>query len=65
MRPYRCYFLDDHGRIKDTRVVVCNGDREVERIAFGLLAERPEHRGVEVWNRSRRVGLQTADPQHA
>jgi hypothetical protein len=65
MRPYRCYFLDAHGLIKGLQVVVCNGDREVDEIASGLLAQRPEHRGIEVWNRSRRVSLHTADSQHA
>ena len=65
MRPYRCYFLDAHGLIKDIRVVVCDGDREVDRIASDLLAEHPQLSSVEIWSRSRRVGLLAADPNHA
>ncbi|HTK36796.1 MAG TPA: hypothetical protein VL358_16110 [Caulobacteraceae bacterium] len=65
MRPYHCYFLDDHGLIADQKVVVCGDDREVGEIASGLLAQRPQLRGVEVWSRSRRVSLYKADSQHA
>jgi hypothetical protein len=65
MRPYRCYFVDAHGLIKDTRMVLCEGDREVDAVASGLLAERPQLSGVEIWNRCRKVGFRSADPQHA
>ena len=65
MRPYRCYLLDDHGLIRGQRLVLCNDDLEVSRIAQGLLAEHPQLRGVEVWNRSRRIELRAADPRHA
>ena len=62
MRPYRCYFLDDHGLIKGQQVVVCNDDHEVGEIASGLLAQRPQLCGIEVWSRARRVSLYTACP---
>jgi len=28
MRPYHCYFLDDHGLIRGQQVVLCDDDRE-------------------------------------
>ena len=65
MRPYRCYFLDDHGAIRGVQVMVCLDDRELAELAPRLLASHPDHAGVEVWERSRRVLLQTAEPRHA
>jgi hypothetical protein len=64
MRPYRCYFLDAHGAIAGVHVLVCADDREASVLAPELLAQRPEHSGLEVWDRSRRIAIHTADPRH-
>lgn len=53
MRTYRCYFLDY--RIAAVEVMECADDEEARQRADALLAERPDFKGVEVWERDRRA----------
>jgi hypothetical protein len=60
MRPYRCYFLNAYGAIVGIQMVVCQDDSEAVELTPQLLARHPEHYGVEVWERSRLITLQSA-----
>ncbi len=55
MRFYRCYFLDKEARISALEVVECGSDDEARQMALKMLAERPHHFTVEVWDQARRI----------
>jgi hypothetical protein len=55
MRDYRCYFLNVNDRIDEVMELDCVCDDEAEIAANRLLAERPYHHAVEVWQRRRCV----------
>jgi hypothetical protein len=55
MRTYRCYLLDYH--IAAVEVMDCADDDEARQRADALLAQRPDFKGVEVWERDRRVHM--------
>ena len=64
MRPYFCYFLDDHGAIVGLQVMVCADEREpIERPPTCW----PAIPTAWAWRfgAARRVLLRTAEPRHA
>jgi len=56
MPDYRCLFVDNHDQVRDIeRLANCLNDAVADRLAMTMLAERPPHHGVEVWDRGRKV----------
>jgi hypothetical protein len=50
----RCHLLDCRNEIAAIEVIHCGYDREARQRTDDLLAQRPEFRGVEVWELDRR-----------
>ncbi len=55
MRPYRCYFLNQAGRIEAVEIVDAQADEEALIQAVELLKTQRHYRGIEVWDCARRV----------
>jgi hypothetical protein len=55
MAIYRCYFCNKVGSITDWKALDCDTDAEAEQLSTTLLAERPQHYSVEVWDLGRRA----------
>ncbi len=55
MRPYRCYFLNQAGRIEASEIVEAEADEEALIQAAQLLKGQRHYRAIEVWDRARRV----------
>jgi hypothetical protein len=55
MSFYRCYFFNKNGSVTDWKPLDCDTDAEAERLSTELLADRPQHHAVEVWDLSRRA----------
>lgn len=56
MHHYRCYFLNADGYIVDFQELTkCRDDVAVRLRAIALLDERPQYKGVTVWERSRKI----------
>ena len=61
MRAFRFYFLDAGLKILEAAVLDCADDTEAIAEARKLLAERGSARGIEVWDRARRVAQLTRE----
>lgn len=55
MHLYRCYFLNDENRIKDFENIEADVRDDAVRRALAMLTQRPQHRGIEIWQRANRV----------
>jgi hypothetical protein len=56
MSDYRCLFVDDQDQVKDIEPLAsCWDDAGADRVAVTMLAGRPPHHAVEVWDRGRKV----------
>ena len=58
---FRFYVIDGSQRIVDATALDCSDDAEAIAEARKLLAERVAARGVEVWDRARRVAQLTRE----
>ena len=56
---YRAYLLDEHGHIIDSRLFVAPNDQAALNHAY----QYANGRDVEVWHRSRRIGLIPHEPK--
>src|SRR5258708_2255537 len=52
---YRCFLIDAHSCIASAQQIACHDDDAAMLRAREILADRPACRGVEVWERDRRV----------
>jgi hypothetical protein len=57
MHSYRCYVLDGRHRVAAIKPIECASDVEARQRADALLIQMPRFRGVEVWERKRRVHI--------
>jgi hypothetical protein len=57
LHTYRCYLLDAQSHIASAEVIECSDDAAAKSRAREILAEKPRFRGVEVWDRARRVHI--------
>ena len=55
LHTYRCYLLDAQSHIASAEVIECHDDDAAKSRAREILAEKPGCRGIEVWDRDRRV----------
>jgi hypothetical protein len=56
MTDYRCYFLNAARHIVGVEnISECTDDAEARTRAITFLPQRPQYRGVAVWERSRKV----------
>jgi hypothetical protein len=55
MSAYRCYFLGEDNRVRAAEDIDCEADVTAIGHALAMLEERPQHRGVELWQGKRRV----------
>lgn len=56
MSEYCCFFLDDEDRVSGAESLLDHrDDGEAVDLAVCLLAERPYHHAVEVWDGSRLI----------
>jgi hypothetical protein len=57
LHTYRCYLLDAQYHIALAEVIECRDDDAAKLKAREILAEKPNFRGIEVWERDRRVHI--------
>ena len=55
MRTFRLYFIDGRQKIIEATAIECADDQQAIEEARRWLGEREAVRGVEVWDRARRV----------
>lgn len=55
MHAFRFYFIDGSRKIVEATALDCADDQQAIEEARRLLSERAAARGVEVWDRARRV----------
>lgn len=55
MTDYRCYLLDGLGAIRSVEEIGAKSDDDAILLARSAFARRPQFRGFELWQRSRRV----------
>ena len=60
MHSYRLYVLDGLNRVAAIKMVECASDVEARQKADALLVQMPKFRGVEVWERKRRIHINVA-----
>jgi hypothetical protein len=65
MSAYRCYFLGEDNRVRAAEDIDCEADVTAIGQALAMLEERPEHRGVELWQGRRRVHPPSGSAAHA
>jgi hypothetical protein len=52
---YRCYCLNESGRIADVEIIECNDDREVPERVDEMLRRRGQFAAIEAWRLDRMV----------
>jgi hypothetical protein len=57
LHTYRCYLLDAQSHIASAEVIECVDDAAAKSRAREILAEKPNYRGIEIWDRDRRVHI--------
>ena len=64
MQFYRCYFLSAANAIKGVAEFRCRDDAEALAQSRDLLKNEPIHQGFELWEGSRRIHREFADPEN-
>jgi hypothetical protein len=63
MQAYRCYFLNTLGSIERVEVIEAGSDAEaIKRARTKFLLRDASYGGFEIWEKARRVHLETAGP---
>ena len=63
MSDYCYFFLDERDQVSATENLVDGqDDAEANHVAVKMLAERPHHHAVEVWNGSRMISRHLRTP---
>ncbi|HVJ54576.1 MAG TPA: hypothetical protein VM689_19095 [Aliidongia sp.] len=55
MSAYRCYCLNQNGRIADVEIIECSDDREVPGLVDEMLIRRGQFAAIEAWRLDRMV----------
>ena len=55
MAMYRTYFLNEENRIRAAEDIAAEHPAEAVEKSLAMLAQRPHHRGIEVWREERRI----------
>jgi hypothetical protein len=55
VNSYRCYCLNQSGRIEDVEFIQCDDEEEVPRRVNELLLRRVHFASIEAWHRDRMV----------
>lgn len=54
MHIFRCFFLDEADHIKAAEIIEAEAVGEAIEKVRAMLRERPQHRGVELWEGGRK-----------